>query len=315
MQAVATIPALAALAGCVSVFVAGFSIMGYLDGASKVERLKDRLESGQGRGRRREKPSLSRIGRAAADMLVSVGRKAGASDMEGQKRLALALTQAGVRSPNAVAVFQGVKIAMALGLGLTGLLAWWAVETLPANLALIMIAIPALEGFYLPNMWLSRKRKARQMSILLELPDALDLLVVCVESGMGMDQAVHRVQQELATAAPNLSCELRQMTLEMRAGKPRRETLKNLGARVGVDDVTSLVSLLIQADLFGISVVRTLRVYSETLRSNRFQRAEEKAAKLSVKLLFPMLICIFPAQMMVLLGPAGLKLFESFGQQ
>jgi tight adherence protein C len=247
-------------------------------------------------------------------MLVSVGRKVGASDQEGQQRLALSLTQAGIRSPNAAAVFQGVKIAMALGLGLTGLLAWWAAGTLPANLALIMAAIPMLQGFYLPGVWLSRKRKARQMAILLELPDALDLLVVCVESGMGMDQAVHRVQQELAVSAPHFSEELRRMTLELRAGKPRRETLKNLGDRVGVDDVTSLVSLLIQADMFGISIVRTLRVYSETLRNNRFQRAEEKAAKLSVKLLFPMLLCIFPAQMVVLLGPAGLKLYESFAQ-
>ncbi|MDK2955777.1 MAG: tight adherence protein [Desulfovibrionales bacterium] len=311
MQAVSTLPVLASLAGCVSVFVAGFSVLGYLDGSTKAERLKERI---QGRSRRREAPTLSRLGRAAAGMLMSLGRKTGGSDKSGQRRLSDSLVQAGIHSPNAVAVFQGVKIAMALCMGLAGLLSWWAVGTLPGNLAMLMAALPALEGYYIPDMWLSRKRKARQEAILLELPDALDLLVVCVESGMGLDQAIQRVRQELAMSAPHFSGELRQMSLELRAGKPRREALKNLGKRIGVDDVTSLVSLLIQADMFGVSIVRTLRVYSETLRSNRFQRAEEKAAKLSVKLLFPMLLCIFPAQMLVLLGPAGLKLFEVFGK-
>jgi tight adherence protein C len=138
----------------------------------------------------------------------------------------------------------------------------------------------------------------------------LDLLVVSVEAGLGLDQALSRVGQELAFAYPELSDELRLLNLEMRAGKPRPEALRNLADRTGVDDLSALVTMLIQTDKFGTSVAQSLRVYSETLRTKRRQRAEEAAAKTGVKMVFPLAICIFPAIWVVTIGPAAIKFIQ-----
>ena len=140
--------------------------------------------------------------------------------------------------------------------------------------------------------------------------DALDLLVVSVEAGLGLDQALTRVGQELAFAYPELSDELRLINLELRAGKPRPEALRNLADRTGVDDLSSLVTMLIQTDKFGTSVAQSLRVYSDTLRTKRRQRAEEAAAKIALKLLFPLIFCIFPSLLLVLLGPAFIQIYR-----
>ena len=146
--------------------------------------------------------------------------------------------------------------------------------------------------------------------IRLALADALDLLVVSVEAGLGLDQALTRVGSELAFAYPDLSNELRLVNLELRAGKPRPEALRNLADRTGVDDLQSLVTMLIQTDKFGTSVAQALRVYSETLRTKRRQRAEEAAAKTGVKMVFPLVFCIFPAIWVVTIGPAAIKFIK-----
>ena len=152
--------------------------------------------------------------------------------------------------------------------------------------------------------------KRRQHRIRLGLPDALDLLVVSVEAGLGLDQAIQRVGDELAFAHPDLCDELRLINLELRAGKARAEALHNLAERTGVDDVISLVAMLVQTDKFGTSVAQSLRVHSETVRTKRRQRAEEAAAKTGVKMVFPLVFCIFPAIWVVTIGPAAIKFIQ-----
>ena len=157
--------------------------------------------------------------------------------------------------------------------------------------------------------------KKRQHKMQLGLADALDLMVVSVEAGLGLDQAIMRVADELSFAYPDLSDELKLVNIELRAGKARTEALRNLGDRTGLEDVASLTTMLIQTDKFGTSVAQSLRVYSETLRTKRRQRAEEKAAKLGVKLVFPLVFCLFPALYVVVLGPAVIKIMHSLMNQ
>jgi tight adherence protein C len=156
-------------------------------------------------------------------------------------------------------------------------------------------------------MLLARMAKRRAHRIRLSLADMLDLLVVSVEAGLGLDQALSRVGAELAFAYPELSDELRLINLELRAGKPRSEALRNLADRTGVDDLSSLVTMLIQTDKFGTSIAQSLRVASETLRTKRRQRAEEAAAKTGVKMVFPLVLCIFPSIWVVTIGPAAIR--------
>ena len=171
--------------------------------------------------------------------------------------------------------------------------------------------LSALLGFYLPDIWLRQKADKRKEKILNALPDALDLLVVCVESGMGLDSAIYRVAQEMRLNSPELSDELQLMNLELRAGKSRRDALKNLASRTNLEEINSLVTLLIQTDQFGTSMADALRIYSDAYRTQRYQRAEELAAKLPVKLLFPLVVFIFPALFVVLLGPAAISIYKA----
>jgi tight adherence protein C len=157
---------------------------------------------------------------------------------------------------------------------------------------------------------LARLAKRRQHRIRMGLPDALDLLVVSVEAGLGLDQALQRVGEELAFAHKDLCDELRLINLELRAGTARSEALHNLASRTGLEDVSSLVTMLVQTDKFGTSVAQSLRVHSETLRTKRRQRAEEAAAKTGAKMVFPLVLCIFPAIWVVTLGPAVIKFVQ-----
>jgi tight adherence protein C len=159
---------------------------------------------------------------------------------------------------------------------------------------------------------LSRQIEKRKLQIQNGLPDALDLLIVCVEAGCGLDQAIVKVADELQLAYPALSDELRLVTTEVRAGKPRLEAFKNFAKRTKVDDVRSLVALLIQTDKFGTSIAQALRTHAETSRTKRRQRAEERAAKVGVKLVFPLVLLLFPALYVVILGPAVIQFFRVF---
>ena len=215
--------------------------------------------------------------------------------------LRLRLVQAGYRRDEALTIFFGIRVTFALLL--FGLLS--SSILMRPNLT---VALGGLGfGYLLPGMVLARKAKARAHRIRLALADMLDLLVVSVEAGLGLDQAISRVGAELAFAYPELSDELRLINLELRAGKARSEALRNLADRTGVEDLSSLVTMLIQTDKFGTSVAQSLRVYSETLRTKRRQRAEEAAAKTGVKMVFPLVFCIFPAIWVVTIGPAAIR--------
>ncbi|WP_300161991.1 type II secretion system F family protein [Solidesulfovibrio sp.] len=221
------------------------------------------------------------------------------------------LVHAGFRQPGAVEIYWGIKVGAALvGLVLGALVAFSG--RVPAQYKMFVALACVAAAFYLPGMLLDMRVKKRQKAIQHGLPDALDLLVVCVEAGMGLDAAIYRVCLELAHKEPILSSELRLLTLELRAGKSRREALKNLSSRVGLEDMGSLVAMLIQTDMFGTSIAQTLRVYADSMRTKRFQLAEELAAKLPVKLLFPLIFFIFPTLLIVILGPAGISLMRMF---
>jgi tight adherence protein C len=219
--------------------------------------------------------------------------------------------KAGYRDRKIVKNFFGAKILLAVLLPalfiVFKLLAPSAVGHL---IMLFLFVLLALAGYYLPNLWLRHKLRVRQEKITEGFPDALDLLVVCVEAGMGLDAAINRVGEEMRLSSPEISDEFKLLTLELRAGKSRREALRNLALRTDLDDVNSLVSLLIQTDRFGTSVAQALRVHSDAMRTKRYQRAEEAAMKLPVKILFPMLFCIFPTLFIVILGPPFIQAFR-----
>jgi tight adherence protein C len=245
----------------------------------------------------------SRYEKMLFDSLKRIGKVAPRSPSE-MGKLQQRLVSAGYRSNEALITFFGVRVALALGL--------FALLALPIIMRPnVMVALGgAAIGYMGPAFMLARWAKARQHRIRLSLPDALDLMVVSVEAGLGLDQAMQRVAVELGSAHPELSDELRLIGLELRAGKARSEALHNLGARTGVDDVVSLVAMLVQTDKFGTSVAQSLRVHSATLRTKRRQRAEEAAAKTGVKMVFPLVFCIFPALWVVTLGPAIIKFIE-----
>jgi tight adherence protein C len=245
-------------------------------------------------------------GKGLIDGLKRLGNIAPKSAAETSK-LQQRLVAAGYRGSEAVIVFFGIRIGTALGA--FGLFSTPLI-TRP-NFSFALIA--CLLGYVLPGMVLARMAKARQHRIRLGLADALDLLVVSVEAGLGLDQAILRVSDELAFAHPDLCSELRLINLELRAGKARAEALQNLADRTGVDDVSSLVAMLVQTDKFGTSVAQSLRVHSDTVRTKRRQRAEEAAAKTGVKMVFPLVFCIFPAIWVVTIGPAVIKFIETIG--
>jgi tight adherence protein C len=232
--------------------------------------------------------------------LKRIGNKVPRSPAE-MGKMRLRLVQAGFRGEESLTVFFGIRVAVAVGA--------FALCTLPVimrpNVPLALAGCGL--GYVLPGIVLARLVKRRQHRIRLALPDALDLLVVSVEAGLGLDQALQRVGSEIDFAHPDLSHELRLVNLELRAGKGRVDALRNLAERTGVDDVASLVAMLIQTDRFGTSIAKSLRVHSDTLRTKRRQRAEEAAAKTGVKMVFPLVFCIFPAIFVVTIGPAAIK--------
>ncbi len=178
--------------------------------------------------------------------------------------------------------------------------------------ALFFAVIAGMIGYFLPTLWLGRAINARRREIQNGLPDAIDLMIVCIEAGSGIDQAISRVAEELVLPYPALARELEMIGSETRAGKTRLEAFKNFAARTKVDDVRSLVAMLVQTDRFGTSIGLALRTHAETSRTKRRQRAEEKAAKLGVKLLFPLIFCLFPAFYVVVLGPSMVQIFRQF---
>jgi tight adherence protein C len=220
------------------------------------------------------------------------------------------LVQAGFSSEKASAVYMGVKIGLALGLPILALPFLWhrsssTVFLLGALYFLVMI------GYSIPSLILKQLVARRKTLIRESLPDALDLMVVCVEAGQGLNAAIKRVGDELRFSNPVLAEELLQVNLEVGAGQEREQALRNLGERTGVEEVISLCNILIQSDRFGTSIANTLKIQSDVVRTTRRQKLEELAAKTPVKLVFPLLLFIFPAIMVVILGPAAIRISET----
>jgi tight adherence protein C len=286
------IPLLAFAFGSLLVGAAAMKFMPSRAGAidRRLEELTARPDDEQ------KKPRLQSV----TGFIKRIGEKAPQSAKE-LGSLRLRLVQAGYRRPEALTMFFGIRVVFALCL-------FAIFSTSLIGRPNLLMALGGLGlGYLLPGMALARMAKRRAHRIRLALADALDLLVVSVEAGLGLDQAMSRVGSELSFAYPDLSDELKLVNLELRAGKARADALRNMADRSGVDDLGSLMTMLIQTDKFGTSVAQALRVYSETLRTKRRQRAEEAAAKTGVKMVFPLVLCIFPSIWIVTIGPAAIK--------
>lgn len=219
--------------------------------------------------------------------------------------------QAGLREASWPAVFFAAKTVLALGFpGLLILYFGLTEVTLEFNTGLIFLVALVAVGYYLPNVVLSRLVEQRRESLQNALPDALDLMIVCVEAGLGLDAAMNRAAGEIGMRSEALSDELNLLALELRMGVKREQALRNLALRSGVDDISSFVAMLVQADRFGTNVAEALRVQAETMRTHRRLRAEERAAKIPLKLLFPLIFFIFPSLMVVLMGPAMISIYR-----
>jgi len=223
----------------------------------------------------------------------------------------LRFINAGWRAPSAPGLFHAGKTALTIGLPLTVFLLLSHDSGRASSVTFLYLIAAASAGYYVPDMILKRKVATRQREIFEGFPDALDLMTVCVEAGLAMDAALARVGAEIGLKSPVLAEELQLVTLELRAGSAKEKALRNLALRTGVEDVDNLVKMLIQADRFGTSVGTALRVQSEQLRTRRRQLIEENAAKIATKLLFPLIFCIFPALLVVLLGPSVLQIMRS----
>jgi tight adherence protein C len=217
------------------------------------------------------------------------------------------LIRAGYRSDSAVNLFYGAKVLVPILLCLLAAVTGIGHYS-PFFAYLVAIGL----GFLLPDFWLGNRISARQARIRLGLPDVLDLLVICVEAGLSLDQAVARTAEELSLAHPAICDELAIVVLEQRAGCPRADAWRHLAERTNVENVRNLVSVLIQSEKFGTSIAKTLRVHSDTLRTQRRQKVEEQAAKTTVKLVFPLVFFIFPSLFLVTLGPAAISVMEGF---
>jgi len=214
------------------------------------------------------------------------------------------LIQAGYRESRHITIYQGVRV-LGAAIGVMSVLLISGLKSPP-----LLVGLTGL-GFFIPRFFLKRMINERQSRIRLGMPDALDLTVICVEAGLALDQAMMRVGEDLRHAHPDLSDEFYLMNLELRAGKPRAEALRNLYNRTGVDDIKSLVTTLVQTDRFGTSVAQALRVHSDSLRTERRQRAEEQAAKTTIKMVPPLVVFVLPSIIIVTLGPAIIQLYRT----
>jgi tight adherence protein C len=280
--------------------------------SEKESRASERLEELKDPTRRADKAKLkggsvnSLLERAAPTLSKALTPK---TELE-QNALKVRLANTGFNSPNAPMFFLAIKMA-SLGIGVMAGGGYGAFKYGLQFGGLASVVIGGALGYYLPELIIRVMRRQRMERIFLSLPDALDLLVVCVESGLGLDAAMRRVAEELEDTAPDVCQEFNLCNLQLQMGRARREVLHDLGVRSGVDDMKSLVAILIQADRFGSSIAQALRVQSDSMRVKRSQMAEEKAQKTAVKMIFPLVLFIFPGIFVVLVGPAAILLIRN----
>jgi tight adherence protein C len=273
--------------------------------ADRLEELKDPRKRNRDDHTGKEHGVSAAFRKAAPALSKAIGPK---TELE-QSKLRVRLANAGFSSPNADVFFLASKMAglvggLVLGGGIGVVFTGFTMDGLLALLG------GAGLGFFLPEVVLMLMIRSRQEKIFLSMPDALDLLVVCVEAGLGLDAAMRRVSEELKEGAPEICHEINHCNFQLQMGRNRREVLHDLGVRTGVDDVKALAAILIQADKFGSSIAQALRVQSESMRVKRSQLAEEKAAQTAVKMIFPLVLFIFPGIFVVLVGPAAIMMIR-----
>lgn len=251
---------------------------------------------------------------AAIESLLQPFVKWSMPTMESQtSEIRIALSQAGWRSNAAVVIFYGSKTVLAIGLPGIALVLQSIFDPGSSLLGMLTIGILLCGlGYYLPDMVLRQAVRLRQRELFESFPDALDLLRVCISAGLGLDSAINRVARQLSLKSRALSEDFLLLTLELRAGLAKEQALRNLALRTGLEEVNGLVAMLIQSEKFGTSVSESLRIHAESLRAQRRMKAQEKAAKVPVKLTVPMILCIFPALFVVILGPAVLNILRAF---
>jgi tight adherence protein C len=228
-------------------------------------------------------------------------------------RMRVDFLRAGLRKRNITTVFWGTKCFLAMSLPVCFILVRVTLfKLVNPTMALTICLVLAIAGFYFPDAWLHMRIARRRDRIFRGLPDVLDILVVCVEAGMGLDAAIKRVAEEIKLSNKAMSDELKLYNLELSAGKQRQDALRNLAMRTNLEDINSFVTLLIQTEKFGSSIVQALRVYADAFRSKRYLMAEEMAAKVPVKLIVPLILFIFPALFVAIAGPAAIRVFQTF---
>lgn len=249
--------------------------------------------------------------KVVADLTRPISELAAPEEGFEKSSVKLRFVHAGIRNPSAPTAFFGLKTALTLGLPLVGFAVLAFTGSLPqGNNVLLLLLVLAALGYYAPNIVLNSMVKRRQREIFENFPDALDLMTVCVEAGLGTEAAMMRVAKDMQVKSPALGDEMRLVNLELRAGADRERALRNLAFRTGVDEIDGFVSMINQAERFGTSIAASLRIQSDLLRTRRRQRAEEAAAKIALKLLFPLIFCIFPSLMVVLMGPAMIQVYR-----
>lgn len=248
------------------------------------------------------------------EWLGPMGERLVPTEEEARSRIASDLRRAGKRSPGAVNLFFGIRLLLTVVPPLAMLIVLPFLR-IPLNIGALLIACLAVLGYLLPRFWLDRAIKQRSKLISRGLPDALDLLVVCSEAGLGLGAGIQRVARDLEISHPELADELHLYGLQTRAGMDNKTALRDLEERTGVDDIRGLVTTLLQSMRFGTSLAMTLRLFAVELRDKRTQQAEERAAKVSTKMLFPLIFCILPSFLLVTLGPPILGVIAAFSRQ
>jgi len=304
-----TIPILAAILVCATILLLMFGFSSSL--SSRKARL-DWRKRAQGKGENpHDSATFVRKEKNVSKILGVLGEAAKPKNEADLSHVRKTLARAGYRRHEAIFAFYGAKVLCAILLPVVfALVRFSGTAPVSSALTLVVFVIMAVAGFYLPHLWVMLKISGRKAKVSEGFPDALDLMVVCVEAGLGLDAAIDKVGEELRMSNKVLSEEFQLLNLSMRAGQGRQDALRGLGARTDLEDVHNLVTLLIQTYRFGTSIAQTLRVHSDTMRTKRHQRAEALAAKLPVKLLFPLIFFIFPSLFIAILGPAVIQIYR-----
>lgn len=304
-----------AFATCVLLMYGGYLVVRSkkmakeVEGRFAIKSSRNATSAGGQNGRELEWAYLKNVALQAIERLGQLNKP---KDEMSLSMLRKSLVTAGFRKPSAPVMFTGTKVVMAILHGI-GFFLFGAELTKgfdPSYYPLFLVGA-ALMGFYVPNVWLHKRIASRKEKILDGFPDSLDLMVVCVEAGLGLDAAIARVGKEIQSAHKELGEEFQLLGLELRAGLTREQALRNFAQRTELEEIRGLVALLVQTDRFGTSVSQALRVHSDSMRTARRQRAEEAAAKMAVKMMLPLMLFIFPCLFVVLLGPAAIKIMRT----